>query len=67
MDEFEEFYGQEIIREQLKSLEYDDRFIECIGSCIKLNPQQRPNTNELSRTLYQVYLSSKIRIMYSLA
>ncbi|CAD8184739.1 unnamed protein product [Paramecium pentaurelia] len=64
-EEIEQKFHPDYINNQLKKnkLEYNFELIQVISECLKQNPNQRPETIEVSKKISKIYRNSKIKIL----
>ncbi|CAD8145291.1 unnamed protein product [Paramecium pentaurelia] len=53
--EFNRYYSPQVIEGRLQQYNYDKEFLDAIKSCLKEDPQQRPQAREIEKIMQKLY------------
>ncbi|CAD8064601.1 unnamed protein product [Paramecium sonneborni] len=64
-EEHESFYSRQAIEKALSHTKYDKVFLDVLAQCLKRNPDERPEIEEIYSKINPLYLKTRIRLSSS--
>ncbi|CAD8076138.1 unnamed protein product [Paramecium sonneborni] len=62
LEEHESYYSRQSIAKALAHTKYDETFLDVIAQCLKRNPEERPEIEEIYDKIYSLQLNTKMKL-----